>query len=71
MFDEKIKKKVGDTIVEGTVESVKSKLDENIDIIIPPILKIAAVALGINVAFNFVNRPRTNTTNMHLYIHIV
>ncbi len=70
-LDEKVKKKVGDTIVEGTIDSVKNKLDENIDVIIPVVVKVAAIALCINGAFNFINRPRPTTTNMHLYIHIV
>lgn len=70
-LDEKVKKKVGDTIVEGTIDSVKTKLDENIDVIIPVVVKVAAIALCINGAFNFINRPRPTTANMHLYIHIV
>lgn len=70
-LDEKVKKKVGDTIVEGTLESVKTKVAENIDDIIPVVLKVAAVALCINGAFNFINRPKPTTNNVHFYIHIV
>ena len=70
-LNEKMKKKVGDTIVEGTIDSVKSKIVENIDEIIPAIVKVAAVALCINGAFNVINRPRPTTTNVHFYIHIV
>lgn len=70
-LDEKVKKKVGDTIVEGTIDSVKAKIVENIDDIIPAIIKVAAVALCINGAFNFINRPKPTTNNVHFYIHIV
>lgn len=70
-LDEKVKKKVGDTIVEGTLESVKTKVAENIDDIIPVVLKVAAVALCINGAFNFINRPKPTINNVHFYIHIV
>lgn len=70
-LDEKVKKKVGDTIVEGTLESIKTKVAENIDDIIPVVLKVAAVALCINGAFNFINRPKPTTNNVHFYIHIV
>ncbi len=70
-LNEKMKKKVGDTIVEGTIDSIKTKIAENIDDIIPVVVKVAAVALCINGAFNFVNRPRPTTNNVHFYIHIV
>lgn len=70
-LDEKVKKKVGDTIVDGTIESVKTKVAENIDDLIPVVLKVAAMALCINGAFNFINRPKPTTNNVHLYIHIV
>lgn len=70
-LNEKMKKKVGDTIVDGTIDSIKTKIAENIDDIIPVVVKVAAVALCINGAFNFVNRPRPTTNNVHFYIHIV
>lgn len=70
-LNEKMKKKVGDTIVEGTIDSIKTKIVENIDDIIPVVIKVAAVVLCINGAFNFVNRPRPTTNNVHFYIHIV
>ena len=70
-LNEKMKKKVGDTIVDGTIDSIKNKITENIDDIIPVIVKVAAVVLCINGAFNFVNRPRPTTNNVHFYIHIV
>ena len=70
-LNEKMKKKVGDTIVDGTIDSIKTKIAENIDDIIPVVVKVAAVVLCINRAFNFVNRPRPTTNNVHFYIHIV
>lgn len=70
-INDKMKQKVGDTIVEGTIESIKSKVEENIDDIIPIVIKIAAVGLCINGAFNLINRPRAQTHNIHFYIHIV
>ena len=70
-LNEKMKKKVGDTIVDGTIDSIKTKIAENIDDIIPVVGKVAAVVLCINGAFNFVNRPRPTTNNVHFYIHIV
>lgn len=70
-LNEKMKKKVGDTIVDGTIDSIKTKITENIDDIIPVVVKVAAVVLCINGAFNFVNRPRPTTNNVHFYIHIV
>lgn len=70
-LNEKMKKKVGDTIVDGTIDSIKTKIAENIDDIIPVVFKVAAVVLCINGAFNFVNRPRPTTNNVHFYIHIV
>ena len=70
-LNEKMKKKVGDTIVDGTIDSIKTKIAENIDDIIPVVVKAAAVVLCINGAFNFVNRPRPTTNNVHFYIHIV
>ena len=70
-LNEKMKKKVGDTIVDGTIDSIKTKIAKNIDDIIPVVVKVAAVALCINGAFNFVNRPRPTTNNVHFYIHIV
>ena len=70
-LNEKMKKKVGDTIVDGTIDSIKTKITENIDDIIPVVVKVAAVVLYINGAFNFVNRPRPTTNNVHFYIHIV
>lgn len=70
-LNKKMKKKVGDTIVEGTIDSIKTKIAENIDDIIPVVVKVAAVALCINGTFNFVNRPRPTTNNVHFYIHIV
>lgn len=70
-LNEKMKKKVGDTIVDGTIDSIKTKIVENIDDIIPVVVKVAAVVLCINGAFNFVNRPRPTTNNVHFYIHIV
>ena len=70
-LNEKMKKKVGDTIVDGTIDSIKTKIAENIDDIIQVVVKVAAVVLCINGAFNFVNRPRPTTNNVHFYIHIV
>ena len=70
-LNEKMKKKVGDTIVDGTIDSIKTKIAENIDDIIPVVVKVADVVLCINGAFNFVNRPRPTTNNVHFYIHIV
>ena len=70
-LNEKMKKKVGDTIVDGTIDSIKTKITENIDDIIPVVVKVAAVVLCINGAFNFVIRPRPTTNNVHFYIHIV
>ena len=70
-LNEKMKKKVGDTIVDGTIDSIKTKITENIDDIIPVVVKVAAVVLCINGAFNFVNRPRPTNNNVHFYIHIV
>lgn len=68
--NEKVKQKVGDTIVDGTIDSIKTKINDNIDEIIPVVIKIAAVALCINGAFNIINRPRPQTHNVHFYIHI-
>ena len=70
-LNEKMKKKVGDTIVDGTIDSIKTKIAENIDDIIPVVVRVAAVVLCINGAFNFVNQPRPTTNNGHFYIHIV
>lgn len=70
-INDKIKKTVGDTIVDGTIDSVKNKIIENVDDIIPVVIKVAAVALGINCAFKIVNRPRPTTHNVHFYIHAV
>ena len=47
-LNEKMKKKVGDTIVDGTIDSIKTKIAENIDDIIPVVVKVAAVVLCIN-----------------------
>ena len=70
-LNEKMKKKVGDTIVDGTIDSIKTKIAENIYDIRPVVVKVAAVVLCINGAFNFLNRPRPTTNNVHFYIHIV
>ena len=38
-LNEKVKKKVGDTIVDGTIDSIKTKIAENIDDIIADLEK--------------------------------
>ena len=66
-----MKKKVGDTIVEGTIDSIKTKIAENIDDIIPVVVKVAAVVICITGAFPLVNRPTPTTNNVLFYIPIV
>lgn len=68
---ENFKKKVGDTIVDGTKASVKEDLEQFVEDVLPTVITVAALALGIKAAFNLINRPKPAVSNVHFYIHMV
>ncbi len=65
---EKIKKKVGDTIVEGTTDSVKTKIKENKEDILQTAIEVALVALAFSGACHLIS-PKPRKNEVHVYIH--
>lgn len=67
---EKLKKKIGDTIVDGSMDSVKSKFEENRDEILETVLAVAVVGILIIGGVRLVTPPRAAVSKLHVYFHI-
>lgn len=66
---ERIKKAIGDTIVEGTTESAKTKFQENRDEILETVVAVAVVGILIIGGVRLVTPPRAAVSKLHIYIH--
>ena len=63
-----IKKKVGDTIVDGTIESAKEKISDVWEDIKPDVIEAGICLLCFKAIWTFLS---TRPTKTHFYIHIV
>lgn len=71
MLKEKTQAAVGDTIVQGTKESLKKDILENWRTYAKIGIGVIGTIAGINLLFNVINAPRASRANVHFYIHIV
>lgn len=71
MLKEKAKDVVGETVVDGVKNRIRQDIQENWKEYALVAAGIIGAAAGVNLLFNFINRPKANRTDVHFYIHII